>query len=179
MPNICRQPSVITKQIGIASETISVDGQSRRKKNSTKTDSSVPSSPAWPSWRQAFLHRLRLIAERVNLDALEFGFLANALDFRHHRFADFDEIRAAFLRNVDRDRRTLIQMARIREPARFHVDVGDVGKLQPLVVDGQRTNFLDVVPLADRLHVIARGAVLDQSAGRGKIRVRQPFDTNR
>src|SRR3546814_4352324 len=32
------KPSVITKQIGIARVTISVDGQCRRKKNSTITD---------------------------------------------------------------------------------------------------------------------------------------------
>src|SRR5690348_13482207 len=45
------QPSVITKHTGIASDTISVDGQSRRKKYSTSTDSSTPIAPASPSSR--------------------------------------------------------------------------------------------------------------------------------
>src|ERR1700722_10900911 len=122
---------------------------------------------------QTFLDRLRLIAERKNLDAFEFWFLPNTLDFRHHRFADFDEIGAAFFRNVDRNRRALIQMTRVREPSRFHVDVRYIGKIESLVVDSERTNFFDAVPLAHRLNVITRGAVLDQTARRRKIRVRQ------
>ncbi len=51
MPKKYMQPSVMTRQIGIDSDTISVDGQSRRKKNSTSTDISVPSRPAMPSSR--------------------------------------------------------------------------------------------------------------------------------
>lgn len=40
------KPRVITKQIGMARVTISVDGQWRRKKNSTAMDSSRPIAPA-------------------------------------------------------------------------------------------------------------------------------------
>ena len=40
------KPRVITKQIGMAVVTISVDGQWRRKKYSTRIDSSRPTSPA-------------------------------------------------------------------------------------------------------------------------------------
>ena len=45
-PKKCMKPRVITKQIGMASVTISVDGQWRRKKNSTMIDSSRPIAPA-------------------------------------------------------------------------------------------------------------------------------------
>ena len=45
-PAKCMKPSVITKQIGIASVTISVEGQWRRKKNSTAIDSTRPIAPA-------------------------------------------------------------------------------------------------------------------------------------
>jgi len=51
MPRKYMQPSVITKHTGIASDTIAVARQSRRKKNSTSTDSRVPSRPALPSSR--------------------------------------------------------------------------------------------------------------------------------
>jgi len=40
------KPRVMVKQIGIASVTISVDGQWRRKKNSTVTDRIRPTAPA-------------------------------------------------------------------------------------------------------------------------------------
>ncbi|MCW0416850.1 hypothetical protein NB689_002604 [Xanthomonas sacchari] len=40
------KPRVMAKQIGIARVTISVDGQCRRKKNNTVTDSSRPTAPA-------------------------------------------------------------------------------------------------------------------------------------
>ena len=40
------KPRVMMKQIGIARLTISVDGQCRRKKNSTATDSTRPMMPA-------------------------------------------------------------------------------------------------------------------------------------
>ncbi len=40
------KPRVMVKQIGIARVTISVEGQCRRKKNSTVTDSSRPTPPA-------------------------------------------------------------------------------------------------------------------------------------
>lgn len=45
-PTKYMKPSVIAKQIGIASVTISVDGQWRRKKNSTVIDNSRPTAPA-------------------------------------------------------------------------------------------------------------------------------------
>ncbi len=45
-PAKCMKPSVITKQIGIARVTISVDGQWRRKKNSTTIESNRPTRPA-------------------------------------------------------------------------------------------------------------------------------------
>ena len=45
-PKKCMNPSVITKQIGMASVTISVDGQCRRKKYSTMIDSTRPMAPA-------------------------------------------------------------------------------------------------------------------------------------
>src|SRR5690348_937825 len=51
IPKKYMQPSVITKHTGIASDTISVDGQSRRKKYSTSTDSSTPIAPASASSR--------------------------------------------------------------------------------------------------------------------------------
>ena len=40
------KPSVITKHTGTASEIMSVDGQWRRKKNSTTIESTVPMKPA-------------------------------------------------------------------------------------------------------------------------------------
>ena len=75
------KPSVITKQIGIASVTISVDGQWRRKKNSTAIDSTRPMPPA----------SARLVSELVTLSPwlsmtliwmpLQRGLLADRLDF--------------------------------------------------------------------------------------------------
>ncbi len=45
-PTKYMKPRVIAKQIGIASVTINVDGQCRRKKNSTVMDNSRPTAPA-------------------------------------------------------------------------------------------------------------------------------------
>jgi hypothetical protein len=113
MPNNCRHPSVITKQIGIASDTISVEGQSRRKKNSTKIESSVPLQTGLAELVQTLRHRRRLIAKRVDLDALQLRFLANTLDLGHYGAADLDQIGAALLRDIHGDGRPLIQMPRI------------------------------------------------------------------
>ena len=64
-------------------------------------------------------------------------------------------------------------MARVGETPGLDVDLGDVCELEALVVDGMLRISSIAVPLADRLHVIAQRAVLDQPARRGEICRRQ------
>src|SRR5205814_642086 len=112
-------------------------------------------------------------AERVYLYTAQLGFPADTTHFGHDRTPDIDEIGGALLRDIQRNRRPLIQMTSVSEPTGLDADICDVGELQALVVDRQITDFLDAVPLADGLHVVTRVAVLDQASRSGEVRARQ------
>ena len=108
MPNICRQP----ERDHEADRNRQRHHQRRRPVAQEEEQHEDRQQRAFESrlaeLAQAFGDRLGLIAERVDLDALHLGFLADPFDFGHHVAADLDQIGAAFLRDVDRDRRALV-----------------------------------------------------------------------
>ena len=117
------KPSVITKQIGIASVTISVDGQWRRKKNSTAIDSTRPIAPASASSLSELGDVVALVVDDLDLDAAERGFLADLLDFPERTGRDVDQVRVAFLEDVQADRRTPVEAAAVVHARRLQVDL--------------------------------------------------------
>ena len=167
------QPSVITRQIGIASDTISVDGQSRRKKNSTNTDSSVPSRPALLSSRSELVTLCCLVVQEIHADALQFGRLLDALDLIQHPRADVDQIRGAFAEDVETDRRMTVEAARVVEALGPQRDRGDVAEAQALRIERNRADVVEARPLPLRLHAETRAASADLSRGNREIRLLQ------
>ena len=122
------KPSVITKQIGIASVTISVDGQWRRKKNSTAIDSSRPMPPA----------SARLVSELVTLSPwLSMtliwmpriaGSLRIASTSAQRVARDVDQVGVALLVDVEADRRAPVEATAVVHARGLEAHVGDVGQ---------------------------------------------------
>ena len=155
------KPSVITKQIGIASVTISVDGQWRRKKNSTAIDSSRPMPPASASSSSELVTFSPWLSMTLIWMPLQRGLLADRLDFRQRRARDLDQVRVALLEDVQADRRTPVEAAAVVHARRLEADVGDVAQAHARGVDHQVAQLLQVGELADRLHAQALAAVVD------------------
>ena len=159
------KPSVITKQIGIASVTISVDGQWRRKKNSTAIDSSRPMPPASASsssdlvtlspWLSMILIWMPLSSGCLRIASTS----ASALLETSTRLA---------LRSLKMSRPTAgraVEATAVVHARRLQAHVGDVAQAHAVGVDDQVAQLLQVGDLADRLHAQAPPAVVDLPGG--------------
>ena len=110
-----------------------------------------------------------LVVDQGDLDALELGVLADAVDFRQRRAGDVDEVGVALLEHVDADGRPALEAAAVVHPAGLEAHVGDLLEAQAVRADHQLAQFADVAQLADRLHAKAAFAVLDGARGHREV----------
>ena len=132
------KPSVITKQIGIASVTISVDGQWRRKKNSTAIDSSRPMPPASASSSSELVTFSPWLSMHLDLDVAQLRAACRIASTSSSALRDdLDQVGVALLEDVEADRGPAVEAAAVVDARRLQAHVGDVAQAQAVGVDHQ------------------------------------------
>ncbi len=110
-------------------------------------------------------HRLALVVDHLDLHVAHRRLRADRFDLGQRRARDFHQVGAAFLEDVQADRRVAVQATPVVHPRRFQAHVGDVAQAQALGVDHQVAHFLQVGDLAHRLHAHALAVVIDLPGG--------------